>query len=77
MKIAINGEIIDTKDICRIKKAGYLDGDDSVYGFCILTHSKHTIVVRGSVKTDVKKIRNKIIKIWVDNQSDIPQFNLE
>jgi len=86
MKIAINGEIIDTKDIYKITK---VEKDEEYYEFDYLFYiksfGKNEILVTLNITKDclrdetIKKLnefRDSIVKIWSENQSDIPQFNL-
>ena len=114
MKIAINGEIIDTKDIYKISDVNveynfsrphfkftmqlfnnipivvhnaadiFLDGTFTLKteSFKILKEKatkqdliEHPIYVDAFNK--ISNLRNEIIKIWSENQSEIPQFNLE
>lgn len=87
MKIAINGDIIDTKNIYKIEKiiTGYWErhhgelawmSKGSDFGFSILLFNKHELIIKHYDKFKVESIRNKLIKIWSNNQSEIPQFNL-
>jgi len=90
MKIAINGSIIDTKDIYKITEVsdgGWFAGFD-IYLFNV----KDPIFVSIGGDDDVpygnryeykeripelEKMREEIIKIWSENQSEIPQFNIQ
>ena len=86
MKIAINGDIIDTKNIYKITK---VEKDEIYYEFDYLFYIKSfansEILVTLDITKDcsrdetiqkLNKFRDSIIKIWSENQSDIPQFNL-
>lgn len=115
MKIAINGEIIDTKDIYKIGEI--YEDYDNILVFKVYLFNNHTIEVslilpidyhnysgiisrketpyNGIIMSDatmddfrkmpeyieahtrISNLRNEIIKIWSENQSEIPQFNLE
>ena len=83
MKIAINGDIIDTKNIYKITEIELgISGDDYSYLFYIKSFNNMITSVyldNGISESELNKItefRNSIIKIWSENQSDIPQFNL-
>lgn len=83
MKIAINGDIIDTKNIYKIteitKGCGY---GDYTYKFDIISFkNKYTTIflcdnLSESELNKITKFRDSIIKIWSENQPNIPQFNL-
>ena len=86
MKIAINGDVIDTKGIYKITK---VEKDEIYYKFdylfYIISIGKNEILVTLDITKDcsrdetiqkLNKFRDSIIKIWSENQSDIPQFNL-
>ena len=86
MKIAINGDIIDTENIYKITKVEkdeiYYEFD---YLFYIKSFGKNEILVTLDITKDclrdetiqkLNEFRDSIIKIWSENQSDIPQFNL-
>lgn len=86
MKIAINGEIIDTCDIWKISEI--IDGGwFAQFEISFLGERKSIIVGVSSeyvgLKTHAAKLpklismRTKIVNIWSENQSTIPQFNLE
>ncbi|MFW6226091.1 MAG: hypothetical protein ACOC3V_03960 [bacterium] len=102
MKIAINGDIIDTKHIYKISKLETINfaypknyGSHYCCSFRIQSFNRKTIVVENVydftgyqnqddfyrvVKNTEKKLsdfRDKIINIWLQNQSEIPQFNLD
>jgi hypothetical protein len=117
MKIAINGNIIDTKDIykiseitkddifhihfkftiylfnakkidCKIYSNTYFDGAGYASLKETINFTEKNIRKIGKLqdcinsnqyKEALKKItnfRNSIVKVWSENQSDIPQFNL-
>lgn len=89
MKIAINGDIIDTKDIYKITKiqSGYWntydikgwfepDTNGDTFGFYIIFFNKTQEDYHGNYNK-LSKFREQIIKIWSKNQNEIPQFNLE
>ena len=86
MKISINGDVIDTKGIYKITK---VEKDEIYYKFDYLFYIKSfansEILVTLDITKDcsrdetiqkLNKFRDSIIKIWSENQSDIPQFNL-
>lgn len=86
MKIAINGEIIDTCDIWKISEI--IDGGwFAQFKISFLGERKSITVGISSeaigLKTCAEKLpklismRTKIVSIWSENQSTIPQFNLE
>ena len=94
MKIAINGEIIDTENIYKIGKiiTGYWEyGEDDNWFverngeptardtniFTIKFLKGNEIGYQNDDLIKIKKFRDSIIKIWSENQSTIPQFNLE
>ena len=118
MKIAINGEIIDTESIYKISKvtSSYRGGsyiyyisfefniflfnrkEIQVYNQVSIYLDKHSSLMTGysevikhnATKEDlenhpiyiealskISNLRDEIIKIWSNNQSSIPQFNLE
>ena len=90
MKIAINGEIIDTENIYRITEIHDSENDgDVMYHFKIMLfnhdyksvykYSKDCVVDKKDDKNYIElcDFRNKIIKVWSENQPTIPQFNLE
>jgi len=118
MKIAINGEIIDTENIYKITKISNLNIKEyiniirinkshfEIYFNIMLNNnfSDKKIIVKlkskqlefkymedSEINTLVKELeewqtntldkisnfREKIIKAWSDNQSTIPQFNIE
>lgn len=115
MKIAINGDIIDTKDIYKIrdittKDVGHLNFrfvlhlfngkyiDIKLYSNTYFNGNAHSSIktkngtinnhntgtLKDCISSDeykaalnkISKFRDQIIKIWSENQSDIPQFNL-
>ncbi|MFW6225394.1 MAG: hypothetical protein ACOC3V_00380 [bacterium] len=100
MRIAINGDVIDTKHIYKIHKIRTIEftgwGKYDLYSckFDIESFNKKFIEVKlpydfsnvnsqtefNIVKKDTEKklsdFRDKIINIWLQNQSEIPQFNL-
>ena len=95
MKIAINGEIIDTENIYKIGviETGYwYCGEDYNYfvhtpeieecencRFFITMFDKQIIIIETIILKleNLNNMRNSIIKTWSENQSTIPQFNLE
>ena len=115
MKIAINGEIIDTENIYKISKVNseYKGGSIQYFNFNITLFNKITVTVsnQASIFLDgdfrlktgyfevlkekatakdlkehpiyveafnkINNLREKIIKVWSNDQSTIPQFNLE
>jgi DNA-directed RNA polymerase subunit F len=97
MKIAINGEIIETKNILKIstlQRTNIFHSDSGSweepydkkelnrdFAFTITLFNNNYILVEIRPKSinEIRKIFNmydKIIKIWSENQSDIPQFNI-
>lgn len=112
MKIAVNGNIIDTKHIYKITEiknalynsyAGPTDPHYLGYSFNIDFFNKRELIITISgddlfprkpnyawndwykenyeckfqlMKEKIEKLRQSIIKIWLENQSEIPQFNL-
>lgn len=86
MKIAINGEIVDTNDFWKVSPI-YDGGWFASFTISLLSERKELrIDVTGDNVADksyrnkmqkLEKLRNSIIKIWSENQSTIPQFNLE
>lgn len=85
MKIAINGDIINTKNIYEITKIEKdLDYDCDYYFRIIFFNNtiKYVTIDCEGIETlefcqeKLSKFRDSIIKIWSENQSDIPQFNL-
>ena len=86
MKIAINGEIIDTCDIWKISEI-YDGGWFAQFEISFLGERKSIAVGVSSeavgLKTYTAKLpklismRTRIINIWSESQSTIPQFNLE
>ena len=85
MKIAINGDIINTKNIYKITKVKKDLDYDCTYYFKIIFFNNIinyiTIDREGNetleiCKEKLSKFRDSIIKIWSEKQSDIPQFNL-
>lgn len=95
MKIAINGDIIDTKNIYKIHRISknHVKGGTKIWFHYFEIESFKNKFIRidldfnesdlhNEIKQNqfIKKIsdfRESIIKIWLENQSDIPQFNLE
>ena len=92
MKIAINGDIIDTKNIYKIheiEKNDIISGDWN-HSFIIESFKGRYLYIRlfftdeirvNKINNDnyfnkINEFRDSIIKIWSENQSDIPQFNL-
>lgn len=89
MKIAINGEIIDTCNIykiCVIERGCWerhdgklclceLNSTKGLYGFYIELYGKLLIGCANSDKAKTEDLRNRLIDIWSKNQSEIPQFN--
>lgn len=104
MKIAINSEIIDTKDIWKIGELkGLIKNDNGEFNHCdcfkfeISIFNKESINIYSSIPKSwnlycsdyhkwvikakinyekISKFREQIIKVWSENQPDIPQFNL-
>lgn len=93
MKIAINGDIIDTENIYKITKIkrNNLDiNQEWCHTFEIqLFNNKiieiidqfpqkylHNKLENQNIYDKISNFRDGIIKIWSENQSDIPQFNL-
>ena len=90
MKIAINGEIIDTENIYKIKeidhhiskyskfqKWNYGWEDQDFFYFTINLFENQSILVKEKDLKALETFRDSIIKVWSENQSTIPQFNLE
>ena len=124
MKIAINGEIIDTKDIYKISKVvvGSKVGTFQYFSFDITLFNKIKVVINQDIElfldrnsslksckmdlflenggfellkenatnqdliehpiyvdalNKINNLRDGVIKIWSENQSEIPQFNIE
>ena len=90
MKIAINGEIIDTENIYKIndidhhiskyskfQKWNYGLEDQDFFYFKINLFENQSILVKEKDLKTLEIFRDSIIKIWSENQSAIPQFNLE
>lgn len=90
MKIAINGEIIDTENIYKIGEVnkGFVHTSDkekwfefndegNKYAFLIFMYNDKYITISNVDIYCVKLIRDSIIKVWSKNQSEIPEFNLE
>ena len=82
MLISVNGTIINTKNIYQITEIE--DGGTGWYfAFNIKFNQKENLRVEideGQItknsKDQITNLRNSIIKIWQENQSEIPQFNL-
>ena len=82
MLISINGTIIDTKNIYQITEIE--DGGTGWYfAFNIKFNQKENLRVEideddvnENSRNKITTYRNSIIKIWQENQSEIPQFNL-
>ena len=90
MKIAINGKIIDTENIYKIndidhyiskyskfQKWNYGWEDQDFFYFKINLFENQSILVKEKDLKTLEIFRDSIIKIWSENQSAIPQFNLE
>ena len=91
MKIAINGDIINTKDIYKVTKIQKVFYDFE-FRFSIELFNNHEIQVGilewaveekeytrqelNKAKIKLAKFRQSIIDIWSENQSEIPQFNI-
>jgi hypothetical protein len=79
MKIAINGEIIDTENIWKISKLLTHEEINIKWrraDFVISLFNDNQIRVNHKDAKKVSALRESLIKIWSDNQSTIPQFNL-
>lgn len=89
MKIAINGEIIDTENIYKIGNINFCLNEGVQYYFQIEFFNKKILAVTKYAEgyhipkeidkkyLKLSEFRDSIIKIWSENQSTIPQFNLE
>lgn len=94
MKIAINGEIIDTENIYKIGNiiTGYWDFNEEdnwfverkgkptardTNIFTITFFKGRELILQKDDLIKLKKFRDSIIEVWSENQSTIPQFNLE
>lgn len=94
MKIAINGDIIDTKNIYKIHNISenhYKDNKTWFHYFEIESFKNkfiridldfnesdlHNLSKQRLLIKKISDFRDSIIKIWSENQSDIPQFNLK
>ena len=92
MKIAINGDIIDTKNIYKIHEIDRNDltGGNWNHSFIIESFKNKYLYVRLYFTDEelqnkedndkhfikINEFRDSIVKIWSENQSEIPQFNL-
>lgn len=91
MKIAINGEIIETENIYKITKIitySYpkspvmkcdrrINNDNPTEGeFFIKFFTNKTIKINNKDIVSLNYFRDQIIEIWSNNQSKIPQFNI-
>lgn len=91
MKIAINGDIIDTKDIYKITKikfGDYIECHDGkfrftetvqipiIYKFNIKLFNRKNINIKHKNLIKIESFRQSIIGVWKENQSEIPQLNL-
>ena len=114
MKIAINGTIIDTKDIYQITSIEEQSMDPGLLNFRILffnnkdlyisldsnlflensrlrSYNNYRVIIKNNAslqdlrnhpdyiqcKSKLNEFRDRIVKVWSENQSPIPQFNLE
>lgn len=86
MLISVNGTIIDTKRIYKIDNIDYHHAGSRTigYSFSIFfnNNEKIKVVSKDYVYNEYDKkipdfveFRDSIIKIWQENQSEIPQFN--
>lgn len=85
MKIIVQGNLVDTESIVKIGPV--LDGPElmntmyGTFGFWIyVLNGKDILVVEYDFNSRAPKeiidLHAAIVKIWTDNKSDIPQFNL-
>ena len=85
MLISVNGTTIDTKDIWQITDVKYYWNSCKYFEFIIkiFNGEQLSVILNYNDKDlyDIEKgkilnLRNSIVKIWQENQSEIPQFNL-
>jgi len=92
MKIAVQGNIIDTKDIYRISEVRDLTPIQYASTFTIFFYNEKNLeIIESFMKENddiwksakrtyqkVSELRNKVINIWNDNKGlDIPTFDIE
>jgi hypothetical protein len=88
MKIVVNGKMIETSNIYSISeiyKDRLEDGNTSGYGFVFDIVSLNNMTERvfilfngnDPLHTKLEKLRQEIIKIWSNSQSDIPVFDVK
>lgn len=83
MLISINGTVINTKSIYMIENIKDLgkNGDIGIMGFIIKFFNtpyflEITIFDKSNNSNQtLSEFRDSIVKIWQENQSEIPQFN--